>query len=396
MNIKFVTSHLDTVHGGGSNVSLNLISQHLAKNGHEVSIITLEPGRNNVQQTDGYNVLEIESEQPITRFGSNERTRDALYHYAEDTDIFHIFKPSLLLGGCLFAKNSDDTHVICRLNQYSAFCTNTDQISNGCYINCSMAHKFAHDSSPGAKKLLKLPSYFSRSFIEPRYYSYIDRYIAISPSVKEIYEHNGVQGNNIDIIPNFYDPNFPTATRDSYDTNNDLLTLLYVGKLKKKKGVDLLIRAIDFLPETELYIIGDGREKDRLLNLINELGLSDQIRFTGWVGQRELPLYYRGADLFVHPGRWPEPFGRTILESLQCGTPVATSNTGAPPWITGKAGIKFKPGQVDSIVNSIEKVQTDPDVLESLSQYCEDRVEQFKPDRVISHLEEIYIEVSEE
>lgn len=58
--------------------------------------------------------------------------------------------------------------------------------------------------------------------------------------------------------------------------------------------------------------------------------MSGQVALLGYVDHEQIKTLYAEADLFVHPGIWPEPFGRTILEAMQMGLAVVATNVGGP------------------------------------------------------------------
>ncbi|WP_271969001.1 glycosyltransferase, partial [Halorubrum ezzemoulense] len=107
--------------------------------------------------------------------------------------------------------------------------------------------------------------------------------------------------------------------------------LLYVGYLRDSKGVRYLVDAMGHLPQSfELTIVGDGPELNTLRDRAGESSAADRITLTGSVPYEDVTHAYTSADVFVHPGVWPEPFGRTILEAMQAGLPVVATNVGGP------------------------------------------------------------------
>jgi len=63
---------------------------------------------------------------------------------------------------------------------------------------------------------------------------------------------------------------------------------------------------------------------------------------------------YADADVFVHPGVWPEPFGRTILEAMQAGLPVVATDVGGPAETVPNEKLLCTPGDVEGLAESIE------------------------------------------
>src|SRR5688500_19846256 len=91
---------------------------------------------------------------------------------------------------------------------------------------------------------------------------------------------------------------FPTVS----DSARKPQTLLFVGRLTKQKGVDLLLRTLAKLPPgITLDVVGDGDERAALERLAGELNVRDRVRFHGAQSQRELVNFYRSASALVVP-----------------------------------------------------------------------------------------------
>lgn len=110
--------------------------------------------------------------------------------------------------------------------------------------------------------------------------------------------------------------------------------ILYVGRIEPLKGIDVLLRAAALLEQsydTRVMIVGgnpgNDAEMDRLQALTVELGIEEQVTFTGAIEQNRLPDYYSAADVFVLPS-YSESFGLAALEAMACGTPVIVSRVG--------------------------------------------------------------------
>jgi glycosyltransferase involved in cell wall biosynthesis len=159
--------------------------------------------------------------------------------------------------------------------------------------------------------------------------SEIDYLIALSDSIKSIYKDEPGINTNITHITNMIDPEF-TPDTVTYSPG-ETIDLLYVGALSEHKGVEHLIRAVPELDhQVHLKIVGDGPTRNTLENLANDLCSSGAIQFTGYVPHEEISEHYSESDIFVHPGTWPEPLNRTLLEAMQHGMAVVSTDRGGP------------------------------------------------------------------
>lgn len=77
----------------------------------------------------------------------------------------------------------------------------------------------------------------------------------------------------------------------------------------------------------------------------------------------QVPKFLARGDIFIHPGRWPEPFGRVILEATQHNSPPVVSDIGAPPWIAGDAWVTFPRNDAGELVDQISELRGNPDIL---------------------------------
>jgi glycosyltransferase involved in cell wall biosynthesis len=108
-------------------------------------------------------------------------------------------------------------------------------------------------------------------------------------------------------------------------------------------GLEILLRAFRLLarevPDLHLAIGGSGPLEGMLRALRGSLGLSDRVRFLGYVPEAALPGLYAAADLFVLPTEQLEGFGLVTVEALACGTPVV----GTPVGATRRASLGIDP-----------------------------------------------------
>lgn len=124
--------------------------------------------------------------------------------------------------------------------------------------------------------------------------------------------------------------------------------VLYLGGFSDRKNVHSLIESFskiykDLDEEHNLIILGSYRDSSqKLIKLVQDLGMSSKIIFTGFIPENELPIFYNAANIFVYPSLY-EGFGLPILESMSCGTPVITSNITSIPEVIGDAGILINP-----------------------------------------------------
>jgi len=117
--------------------------------------------------------------------------------------------------------------------------------------------------------------------------------------------------------------------------------MIFVGRLSHEKGVLNLIEAWRSMPRRpRLTIVGDGPLNSDVAALV---GGTSGVEFYARLCNDEVLERIKAADLLVAPAMWHEPFGRTVLEALACGTPVLATDLGAAPELIGSTGWTCRP-----------------------------------------------------
>ena len=137
--------------------------------------------------------------------------------------------------------------------------------------------------------------------------------------------------------------------------------VVFAGRLVHAKGVDVLIRAVRSV-EAELVICGEGRSLEGLRKLAQRLGVSDRVRFAGWLAPERLALELAEASVVAIPPRWPEPFGLVGIEAHAAGRPVVASATGGiEDWLDdGVSGICVAAGDAGELARALSELLADP------------------------------------
>lgn len=180
--------------------------------------------------------------------------------------------------------------------------------------------------------------------------------MAVSRSTAQDLASRGLREEEITVIPNGVDL---ARYRPDPDTRRfDTPTLLYLGRLKRYKRVDLPIRALAVLREAgvtaRLVIAGAGDHSAELHALVGSLGLGHAVEFRGFVSEEEKLELFRRA--WVHVLTSPkEGWGITNLEAAACGTPTVASDSPGlrDSVVDGETGFLVPHGQVDALAARI-------------------------------------------
>ncbi|RJX47981.1 glycosyltransferase family 1 protein [Halonotius pteroides] len=182
----------------------------------------------------------------------------------------------------------------------------------------------------------------------------MDAFIALSEAIRNIYTNNGFDADRIEHIPNMIDPDFSVPEGGVAEG----IQLLYVGSLTENKGVRYLIEAVSLLSDQyRLRIVGDGDRMDDLRALAERCGVADRTTFSGQIPYEQVGQAYADADVFVHPGIWPEPLNRTMFEAMQAGLPVVCTDIGGPPEVIQDKELLCTPGDPEALAAAIKRVE---------------------------------------
>jgi glycosyltransferase involved in cell wall biosynthesis len=163
----------------------------------------------------------------------------------------------------------------------------------------------------------------------------------------------------------------------------DRPVLFALRRLEPRMGLDNLLRALAEVKRRghDLYMVigGRGTQRERLEALRSELGLSESVRFHGFVPGADLPLAYAACDASLIPTAQLECFGLIALEALACGRPTLVTPVGALPEVVSR----FEPQWV-ARENSPESI------ADIICQYLEGKLPAHPPERLRETIRSTY------
>lgn len=162
----------------------------------------------------------------------------------------------------------------------------------------------------------------------------------------------------------------PLARSDFGLTATDAI-LVSIGRVVPKKGFDVLIQALPAIlrvvPNTHILIGGDGPQREELMRLAAELGVSDHVHLPGVIVRDRVPNFLAIGDLFVLPSIRDaagnmDGLPNVLMEALALGKPVVASNLGGVPLVVkdGENGLLCAPGDAGALAEAIVPLLNDP------------------------------------
>jgi len=215
------------------------------------------------------------------------------------------------------------------------------------------------------------------------------RVITVSQSLADTLASWGVNRNKIKVIHNGIDTKKFAPVINSERVKQKLglkrHVVLFVGRLEKRKGPDLLVRAIPeikkVVKDVSFLFVGDDNTPCSIKNVLREivakLGCEEDVLFYGKASESELLSFYSCCDVFVVPSRY-ESFGLIVGEAMSMAKPVVAAKVGGIPEIIadGEDGLLFEPNNPQSLASKTIAVLQDAELAHRLSLNARRKIEE--------------------
>lgn len=176
-------------------------------------------------------------------------------------------------------------------------------------------------------------------------------------------------------------------TAKSY-VEKEILTIICPARLIKRKGQEVLIKAIGNLKEKGIILkcnfVGDGDEKENYIKLASKLGIEEQLNFKSYIPREKMLEEYHTADIFVLPS-YNEGMSNALLEAMACGLPVIVTDVGGTDELVkdGENGYVFEKGDVGHLSKIMERMHCASYSIKSLGQESRQRVEKLSWEKIV-------------
>ena len=176
-----------------------------------------------------------------------------------------------------------------------------------------------------------------------------------------------------------------------YNIPEDKKYIFSLCSVEPRKNLIFAVKNfVEFIKKNNIddfvFVFGGGQVKQFQPKLEKELSdlreFQDKILKIGYVADEDLALLYSGAEMFVYPSIY-EGFGMPVLEAMQCGTPVITSNVSSLPEVIGDAGIRIDPYKNEELIAAYEKMYFDRNFREQCIQKSLERAKEFSWEKCV-------------
>ena len=373
MKIALVSPY-DFAYPGGVCNHISCLEQQFTQKGHEVRVIA--PASEAVS-TFGDRFIPIGKPRPIPVSGSIARitlspwlsSRIKTVLDREHFDICHLHEPLMPM-----------------------LCTTVLRLSNAPNVgtfHASGGKPWYSFGTPIGKLILK------------KWFRKLDGKIAVSPPARE-YVSKYFPGEYT-IIPNGVDTKYFSPDALPIEEFIDgKLNILFIGRMEKRKGLDYLLEAYKRvkleMPNSRLIVVGPGiRLRHKYEKRVRRSGIKDVV-FVGYASYRDLPRYYKTADIVCCPAIGWESFGIVLIEAMAVGKPVVASNIeGYASVLTdGVEGLLAPPKNAEKLAEALISLMSDESLRQQLGANGWRRATEYSWENVAQRILDYYVRVLKE
>jgi len=201
-----------------------------------------------------------------------------------------------------------------------------------------------------------------------------DKILFASERMRREFLHFGIEGSRTDVFTYWADHTrfkslSKAETKKMLDWDGKFV-VLFVGRLIKEKGADVLVKTARMIDKSIFYAFITSASYEEFKRIVGG-NVPSNVIYVGPVEYSKLHLYYSAADVFVLPSQYREGFSRAVIEAALCGTPVIASNIGClPEVVNSDIGCLVDPPTAENFAKVIEYYYVHRDELERLSRTC--------------------------
>lgn len=382
--------------GGGAEYSSFNLAKWLARQGHDVGVLTTVPTPQDVmdgEMYEGLRMWRIHMPRPYSIHQRGKAWQKPIWHLQDHFDpanrriaarVFDAFKPDFINMHILQGIGLNVIKEVAARNIPALYwqhdlglvCLKRSMFANGqnCTHQCALCKVSCRYQANLVRKMGRI------TICSPSQAN-LDRIGQYFP-LEEFQTRATLNANAYPV---------PTAVRTD---SAEALRLLYVGRLDVTKGIDLLLDACEALAKKHrftLTIVGGGPDEAKLRARAQSY---DWCRFTGLVPQSEVSNHMAQSDLLVIPSIWPENSPGVVIHALTMGLPVLGSDKGGIPELVehDKNGLLVPPGDEPKWREALDRILNEPAELARWRSYATENAHRFSQESLAQNIYKIITE----
>jgi glycosyltransferase involved in cell wall biosynthesis len=404
----------------GTEVAARDTALELARRGHDVHVLTVDPdvreSRTTISREDyefrglSCHALQIPRASDLIGRLEQEYRNDDLAMYVGDftkelgPEVIHMFHLARLSGalidvfrplGVPLVFTSTDFWSFCARNILAKpsgeLCEGPNATSSNC-LECRQAERWfteapskgdrtafyervaqqALDDPTGDERLGRVRTVLERTEYLRAQINKVDAVLAPTDIMGRMLVNNGIREDLVKISPYALDNSGFAAVRERREPEEGRVRFGFIGTLARPKGVHILAEAFGRIPEevgASLLIVGNLTSKpDYSEELLAALGPDERVNFTGLIPNEEVPEQLESLDVLVVPSTWYENSPITIYQALTAGVPVVASDLGGISEVVrdGENGLLFVAGDAVDLEHKMKRLIYEPGLIDEL------------------------------
>jgi phosphatidylinositol alpha-mannosyltransferase len=379
MKIGIVCPYEMIDHAGGVAQVVVHLQEGLARNGHDVRIITPRPAKYVGDTPENFILL-----------GNSANTK---------------FSPGLATSGTwTFDIDNDEVKAVLDKEKFDVINFHEPwapilarqilQLSDGRTAFVGTFHANLSDSM-AAKYLVNLFVPYGRGIAQQ-----LDLITAVSPAPAAVLlnkDPDGKLSGNIRYIPNGIDLKRYKTAPSSAVRHPNMKTILYVGRLEGRKGLKYLLKAYHELAirchDIQLFIAGKGPDEEKLRDYVRDNDIP-RVTFLGFISDEDKVHHLHRADLFVAPAHRGESFGIVLLEAMAAGCPIVAGDNEGYQSVMKETGAISLVNPLDTIdfARRMEILLYDKPLRDLWLKWADKYVQDFEWKHIVRQYEDVYKE----
>jgi len=423
--IIYVTPYYPPYGAGGAEYTASLHAQLLVEQGHKVIVVTPNYGAGpEFTIASGVDVIRY----PFRKlkgigdqvggaklYSRHHQTKLARFLYEKFVDIdiacIHVQQSFSLLGASDAAQKLNiplivhirDTSLVCALGATCLVKSGTSEVPSSCglsaHLSCSSRYG-ERFSNLGLRRIASprvIVPYLNFTRLR-RALEKADKVVFASKGLLNLY--SGLQGfparEKLRVV---YAPAFSVNVSQEVDSppepvielvESGIPYILYVGKVSKGKGLDVLFdahrRVLEKIPNVRLVIAGNYHEGQWSY-------VENRTLFLGFIEREQLPFLYKNCAVVAVPSTWPEPLGWGTLDAGRHARPIVATNVGGIPEavVEGETGYLVPPLEPLKMARALEKIISNEELSQEMAKKNREFISsKFGPQAVLKQLNAVY------
>ncbi len=371
MRILFISRRFYPDILGGGEVSAYYIAKAVKMQGHNVYVSTFTEKKSSTKTVEGIKIFRnhIHNSGLLKRFSKME------YMYVQmalisskiikkiNPDVIHLLNFESIPLSAIYYKLRFKSKIVATVNgpQFGCFTGNAIDYKNQVCIKCRLLKRYMcsiHKWGGLKGFLFYLYSIWYMNMLRFSY-KFVDKFFPVSNAMVPLVMNMGIPKEKITVIHN------PIEIKKKVKTDlkkrlgiEGKKVILYIGRLKKEKGIHHTIKAMTEIDDAVFVIVGKKHKYySDLKKLVEKLGLEDKVIFTGFVPNDRLVEYYSIAEVISFPCEVYESLSRMLIEGVSFGIPIVATDIGGNRDIVedGCNGILIPNLQHKKVVKSLKK-----------------------------------------